>query len=85
MILSGIIAASGKKAAPPSPDPPPAPVYQIVSEPNADGSAGGSSGARAVEKGWQGSPEGTGRFEKALSIAASTRQSPARPATATAA
>jgi hypothetical protein len=42
MILSGIIAAAGKKAGPPSPDPQPAPVYGIVGEPNADATAGGT-------------------------------------------
>jgi hypothetical protein len=47
MILSGIIAASGKRAGPPSPDPPPAPVYQIVGEPNADGTAGGTHNFQA--------------------------------------
>jgi hypothetical protein len=38
--LSSIIAVCGKKAGPPSPDPPPEPVYQIVGEANAYGSAG---------------------------------------------
>jgi hypothetical protein len=40
MILSGIISASDKRTGPPSPDPPPAPVYGIAGEPNADGRAG---------------------------------------------
>jgi hypothetical protein len=47
MILSGIIAASGKRAGPPSPDPPPEPVYQFVGEPNADGTAGGTHNFQA--------------------------------------
>jgi hypothetical protein len=47
MILSGIIAASGKRAGPPSPDPPPEPVYGIVGEPNADGTAGGTHNFQA--------------------------------------
>jgi hypothetical protein len=47
MILSGIIAAAGKRAGPPSPDPPPEPVYGIVGEPNADGTAGGTHNFQA--------------------------------------
>jgi hypothetical protein len=48
MILSGIISASGKRAGPPAPDPPPAPVYGIVGEPNADGTAGGTHNFQAA-------------------------------------
>jgi hypothetical protein len=40
MILSCIIAASGKRAGPPLPDPPSAPVCGIAGEPDADGTAG---------------------------------------------
>jgi hypothetical protein len=47
MILSGIIAASGKRAGPPSPDPPPAPVYHILGKPNADGTAGSTHNFQA--------------------------------------
>jgi hypothetical protein len=48
MILSGIIAASGTRAGPPSLDLPPAPVYHIVGEPNADGTAGGTHNFQAA-------------------------------------
>jgi hypothetical protein len=47
VILSGIIAASGKRAEPPLPDPPPGPVYHIVGEPNADGTAGSTHNFQA--------------------------------------
>jgi hypothetical protein len=47
MILSGTIATSGNRAGRPSPDPPPEPVYQIVGEPNADGSAGSTHNFQA--------------------------------------